>query len=99
MLYAERVLELGGLSGSKRIDNKNRKFYEIRRSKIEENDLIFTLPDDQKVKMPASDGYERIYGDYSRLSESFRSSISVIDKGLTEVKGNIFLSGGVLKIP
>ena len=99
MSYAERVLELGGLSGSKSIDEKNRKFYEIRHSKIDENDLIFTLPDDQKVKMPASEGYARIYGDYSRFYDSLRDSLSVVDRDLGGVKENIFLSGGVLKTP
>jgi len=97
--YAERVLELGGSSGSKSIDEKNRKFYEIRHSKIEENDLIFTLPDDQKVKMPASEGYARIYGDHTRFYDCFRNSLSVVDRDLTDVKENIFLYGGVLKIP
>ena len=99
MPYAERVLELGGSSGSKSIDEKNRKFYEIRHSKIEENDLIFTLPDDQKVKVPASEGYARIYGDYTQFYDCFRNSLSLVDRDLIDVKESIFLSGGILKTP
>ena len=97
--YAKNALQFGGLSGSKSLDRNNQKFYEIRLSRLEGNDIIFTLPDAQKVKMPATDGYERIYGDFTRLCESFQKSLSVIDRELAEVKSNAILSGGILKTP
>ena len=81
------------------MDSNNRKFHEIRQSSVEENDIIFTLPDDQKVKIPATDGHERIYGDFTLLCDSFQNSVSTIETELTEVKSNVTLSGGILKIP
>ena len=97
--YAQNALQFGGLSGSKSLDSKSRKFYEIRQSSVEGNDIIFTLPDEQKVKMPATDGYGRIYGDFTRISDSFQNSLSFIDTDLDEVKSHVILSGGILKIP
>ena len=80
------------------MDSYNREFYEIRQSSVEDNDIIFTLPDGQKVKMPVTDGHERIYGDFTLLCDSFQNSLSTIDTELTEVKSNVILSGGILKI-
>ena len=98
MSYANVEIDFGGLSGSKRIDNKNRKFYEIRQSRLVENDIIFTLPDEQKVKMPTSEAYKRIYDDFNQLCHGFKNSISAVDTDLTQVNSNIFLFGGILKI-
>ena len=97
MSYAKVEIDFGGLSGSKRIDNKNRKFYEIRQSRLEKNDIIFTLPDEQKVKLPASRAYKRIYDDFTQLCDSFKNSISAVDTDLIQVSSNIFLFGGILK--